>query len=50
MFGGPCLDIIFVTSAAIRLSAETRATQPQAGRLFAIKGGVKRLPEVRFRG
>ena len=50
MFGGPCLDIIFVTSAAIGLSAETRATQPQAGRLFAIKGGVKRLPEVRFRG
>jgi len=50
MFGGPGLDVIFVTSASIGLGAEARAAQPQAGSLFAVKAGVKGLPEARFRG
>jgi L-arabinonolactonase len=50
MFGGPGLDIIFVTSASIGLDAEARVAQPQAGSLFAVKAGVKGLPEARFRG
>jgi sugar lactone lactonase YvrE len=50
MFGGPGLDIMFVTSASIGLGAEARTAQPQAGSLFAVKAGAKGLPEARFRG
>jgi sugar lactone lactonase YvrE len=50
MFGGPGLDIMFVTSASIGLGAEARAAQPQAGSLFAVEAGVKGLPEARFKG
>jgi sugar lactone lactonase YvrE len=49
MFGGPFLDIMFVTSASIGLDAQTRTAQPH-GSLFAVKAGVKGLPEARFRG
>jgi len=47
MFGGPCLDIIFVISASISARRRARRSRRPA---FAIKGGVKRLPEARFRG
>jgi L-arabinonolactonase len=50
MFGGPGLDVMYVTSASIRLDAEARARQPQAGSLFAVDAGVKGLPEARFKG
>jgi len=50
MFGGPGLDMMFVTSASIGLGVEARAAQPQAGSLFAVEAGVKGLPEARFRG
>lgn len=50
MFGGPGLDVMYMTSASIRLDAEARARQPQAGSLFAVDAGVKGLPEVRFKG
>jgi len=50
MFGGPGLDIMFVTSASIGLDAAARAAQPQAGSLFAVNAGVNGLPEARFRG
>jgi L-arabinonolactonase len=44
-FGGANLDVLFVTSIG------ARATQPQAGGLFALTGlGVQGVPEVRFRG
>jgi sugar lactone lactonase YvrE len=50
-FGGPDLDILYVTSAASMLSEEERAAQPLAGALFAIRGlGVKGLPETMFGG
>ena len=50
MFGGPGLDVLYVTSATIGLDAAALAQQPQAGALFAIDAGVKGLPEVRFKG
>jgi len=50
MFGGRDLDVLYVTSASIKLSPEALARQPQAGSLFAIDAGVKGLPEARFRG
>jgi L-arabinonolactonase len=50
MFGGPDLDILFVTSMA-RLLPDRSAPEPEAGSLFAIRGlGIKGLPEPRFAG
>ena len=45
-FGGPRLDVIYVTS--IRPTADLE--QPQAGSLFAVEAGVKGLPEPLFAG
>lgn len=50
MFGGPDLDILYVTSAVWDISAEGLKQQPQAGGLFAINAGVRGLPEPRFAG
>jgi sugar lactone lactonase YvrE len=48
-FGGPGLDILYVTSASRFLDDAARRAQPLAGRLFAIEGlGVRGVPEPRF--
>ena len=44
-FGGPDLDILYVTSARLR-----KLTEPMAGALFALDVGVKGLPLPFFRG
>lgn len=49
-FGGPGLDIMYLTSASIRLRPEALAAQPLAGALLALDVGVKGLPEARFKG
>jgi len=49
-FGGVDLDVLYVTSASIGLSAEERARQPWAGGLLALDPGVRGLAEARFRG
>ncbi len=49
-FGGPSLDVLYVTSASIGLSPSERAAQPWAGGLLALEPGVRGLPEARFRG
>lgn len=49
-FGGPGLDILYVTSATQRLSESDLAQQPQAGGVFAIDVGVGGLPEAAFAG
>jgi L-arabinonolactonase len=49
-FGGPGLDVLYVTSATYRLSEAERARQPRAGGLFALDVGVRGLPEPRFAG
>jgi sugar lactone lactonase YvrE len=49
-FGGPGLDVLYVTSASIGLSAAERARQPWAGAVLALDPGVRGLPEARFRG
>ena len=50
MFGGPELDVIYVTSASIQLSPDELRRQPQAGGIFAFEPGVKGLPEAYFAG
>ena len=46
-FGGPRLDVIYVTS--IRPASDLEE-QPLAGSLFAVKAGITGLPELRYKG
>ena len=48
-FGGPDLDVLYVTSGSVFLDAAQRARQPLAGALFAIRGlGVRGVAEPLF--
>jgi len=49
-FGGPDLDILYVTSIAQGGYAEMQPGQPLAGGIFACQPGVKGLPEPLFGG
>jgi sugar lactone lactonase YvrE len=49
MFGGPDLDVLYVTTAVDGLSEEERAAQPWAGHLLAVEPGVRGLPEARYK-
>jgi sugar lactone lactonase YvrE len=49
-FGGERLDVLYVTTASIRLDPAERARQPWAGGLLALDVGVRGLPEPRFGG
>jgi sugar lactone lactonase YvrE len=49
-FGGEDLDVLYVTTAAQRLTDAELAHQPRAGSLFALDVGVRGLPEPRFAG
>ena len=50
-FGGPDLDVLFVTSASIGLDDADRRAAPLSGGLFAVSGlGVRGRPAARFRG
>jgi sugar lactone lactonase YvrE len=48
--GGEALDVLYVTSAATRLTPAELARGPLAGGLFAVETGVRGLPEPRFVG
>lgn len=50
-FGGPALDVLFVTSATARLSPQQRAAEPAAGALLAVTGlGVRGFAGALFEG
>ncbi len=49
-FGGPDLDLLYVTSARDGLSESQLAEQPHAGGLFVIEPGVKGSPITPFAG
>lgn len=50
-FGGPALDILYVTSAASMIPEAERAQVDHAGAVFALHGlGVRGLPEPKFTG
>jgi len=49
-FGGADLDVLYVTSAAMGLSEEEKAGQPEAGGLFALRPGVSGMAPPRFAG
>jgi sugar lactone lactonase YvrE len=51
MFGGPDLDVLYITTARVGFDpAKDEAAQPNAGGLFALQPGVKGLPETPFKG
>ncbi len=51
MFGGPGLDVLYVTSSATGITPGTESDQPQAGGLFALTGlGITGVPQTRFAG
>lgn len=47
-FGGPDLDVLYVTTATKGIDPEFLQTQPLAGGLFELSVGVQGLPVVRF--
>ena len=49
-FGGPDLDVLYVTSARTGLTAAELEAQPAAGGLFAFEPGVRGLPTAPFGG
>ncbi|WP_239482749.1 SMP-30/gluconolactonase/LRE family protein [Paraburkholderia sp. C35] len=50
-FGGPNLDVLYVTSARVRLAQDVLKSAPLSGSLFAIQmPGVRGLPETIFAG
>jgi L-arabinonolactonase len=50
MFGGPDLDILYVTTMRGALSEEELASEPLAGSLLALKPGVRGVAEAPFAG
>jgi L-arabinonolactonase len=50
MFGGPNLNLVYVTSASINLSERELTEQPHAGGLFVFEAEVPGLPEMPFQG
>jgi sugar lactone lactonase YvrE/DNA-binding IclR family transcriptional regulator len=50
-FGGPNLDTLYITSAAVRLNEQALAAAPMSGALFSVRvPGVRGLPDTSFAG
>lgn len=47
-FGGPALDVLYVTTASQQMTPAELEAQPLAGALLALRPGVRGLPEPRF--
>ena len=50
IFGGPDLDVLYVTTVRYGLSEAELAEQPLAGGIFAVDAGVKGVPDGEFAG
>lgn len=50
VFGGKDLDVLYITTARIRLDEEALARQPHAGGLFAVRPGVCGMASYEFGG
>lgn len=49
-FGGPNLDILYITTGSVSLNDKERAEQPWAGGIFACDVGVSGLPMAPYSG
>jgi sugar lactone lactonase YvrE len=50
IFGGPDLDVLYITTVRYGLGAGDLAEQPLAGGIFALDAGVKGIPDGQFAG
>jgi sugar lactone lactonase YvrE len=50
IFGGPSLDVLYVTTVRYGLSEAELSEQPLAGGIFAMDAGVKGVPDGQFAG
>jgi sugar lactone lactonase YvrE len=50
IFGGPSLDILYITTVTYGFSPAELAAQKNAGGIFALHAGVKGLPDGDFAG
>jgi len=50
IFGGPDLDVLYITTVRYGLSDGELAEQPLAGGIFALDAGVKGIPDGEFAG
>ncbi|MGE0116360.1 MAG: SMP-30/gluconolactonase/LRE family protein [Dongiaceae bacterium] len=50
VFGGPALDVLYVTTVRYGLSETELMEQPLAGGIFAVDAGVKGIPDGQFAG
>jgi sugar lactone lactonase YvrE len=48
-FGGPGLDVLYITTCSQQMTPAELAAEPLAGALFACQPGVRGVPEHRFR-
>jgi L-arabinonolactonase len=49
-FGGPDLDILFITTSRLTMSPDQVRAQPTAGALLSVRPGVRGMAETKFRG
>ncbi|MCX7804455.1 MAG: SMP-30/gluconolactonase/LRE family protein, partial [Planctomycetota bacterium] len=49
-FGGPGMDVLYITTARTGLKPETLASQPHAGGIFAVRPGVAGIEAFEFAG
>ncbi len=49
-FGGPDMDILYITTSRLMSSPEQIAADPQAGGLFAVRPGVRGIVDTPFAG
>jgi sugar lactone lactonase YvrE len=47
-FGGPDLDILYITTASVDMTDEEQIMYPLAGSIFQVKPGVKGVPTAQF--
>lgn len=50
IFGGPDMDVLYVTSSRQKMTADQLARYPLSGSVFAVRPGVSGLPEPLFAG
>jgi sugar lactone lactonase YvrE len=50
MFGGPSLDVLYVTTMRATLTDAQLAEEPLAGSLLALRPGMRGIAEVPFAG
>src|SRR5690606_5884536 len=49
-FGGPALDVLYITTAAVGLSEEKLQAHPHSGGVFQVRPGARGVPAFAYGG